>query len=72
MHNYGIVWWIVNLREPLYGLQDGNVQVMLSEDTQIPVPFLSPASAYAWAESEGLDIDNRNTFVVNKDTREIA
>ena len=67
-----MIWWIVKLREPKLGLLDGNLQVMLKEDNKTPLTYLSAESAYVWAESVGLYIDNINTFVINKKTREFA
>ena len=67
-----MIWWIVKLKEPRLGLVDGNVQVMLKEDNKTPLTYLSAESAYTWAESVGLYIDNINTFVINKKTREFA
>ena len=67
-----MIWWIVKLREPKLGLLDGNVQVMLKEDNKTPLTYLSAESAYVWAESVGLYIDNINIFVINRETKEFA
>jgi len=67
-----MIWWIVKLKEPKLGLLDGNVQLMLKEDNKTPLTYLSSESAYAWAESVGLYIDNINIFVINRETKEFA
>ena len=46
-----MIWWIVRIKEPMLGMQDGNLQVMLNEEGN-PVAFLSPESAIPWAESK--------------------
>ena len=63
------VWWIVKFKNPQLGFVDGNVQLMLNEDGS-PKGFLSPESAYVWAESESFPIDNQQTFVMGRDTKE--
>ena len=67
-----MIWWIVKLKEPKLGLLDGNVQLMLKEDNKTPLTYLSAESAYAWAESVGLYIDNINIFVINRETKEFS
>ena len=67
-----MIWYIVQLKDPALFLTDGNVQVMLSEETKEPKSFLSMESAYAWAESVGFLIDNLHTFVIDRDTQEVA
>ena len=67
-----MIWYIVQLKDPALFLTDGNVQVMLSEETKEPKSFLSMESAYAWAESVGLVIDGKYLLVIKRDTQEIA
>ena len=67
-----MIWYIVQLKDLALSLTDGNVQVMLDEDTKRPKSFLSIESAYAWAESVGLVIDGKYLFVINRNTQEIA
>ena len=67
-----MILWIGRLKEPKLGLLDGNVQLMLKEDNKTPLTYLTAESAYAWAESVGLYIDNINIFVINRETKEFA
>ena len=64
-----MIWWIVRLKDPRLGLADGNVQLMLNEN-KTPKAFLSPESAYTWAEMEGLPIDNYYVHVIDRETKE--
>ena len=65
-----MIWWIVRIKEPMLGIQDGNLQVMLNEEGN-PVTYLSPASAVSWAESKGLSLDDPNICIVNRSTHEV-
>ena len=67
-----MIWYIVQVKERSLGVVNNNVQVLLSEDSKTPMAFLSPESAYAWAESVGLVIDGKYLLVINRDTQEIA
>ena len=67
-----MIWYIVQLKNPALSLVDGNVQVMLDEESKKPKSFLSGESAYAWAESVGFLIDNQHTFVIDRDTHEVS
>ena len=67
-----MIWYIVQVKERSLGVVNNNVQVLLSEDSKTPMAFLSPESAYAWAESVGFLVDNVNTFVIDRDTQEVA
>ena len=67
-----MIWYIVQVKERSLGVVNNNVQVLLSEDSKTPMAFLSPESAYAWAESVGFLIDNLHTFVIDRDTQEVA
>ena len=67
-----MIWYIVQVKERSLGVVNNNVQVLLSEDSKTPMAFLSPESAYAWAESVGCLIDNLHTFVIDRDTQEVA
>ena len=64
------VWWIVRFKNSQLGFVDGNVQLMLKEDGS-PLGFLSPETAYTWAESERFLIDHQQTFVMGKQTKEL-
>ena len=67
-----MIWYIVQVKERSLGVVNNNVQVLLSEDSKTPMAFLSPESAYAWAASVGFLVDNVNTFVIDRDTQEVA
>jgi len=67
-----MIWYIVQVKEPALGVVNNNVQVLLAEDSKNPISFFSPESAYAWAESVGFLIDNLHTFVIDRDTQEVA
>ena len=64
------VWWIIQFKTPELGFVDGNVQLMLNDDGSQKA-FLSPESAYSWAESERFLIDHQRTFVMGKETKEL-
>ena len=66
-----MIWYIVQLKNPALSLVDGNVQVMLDEESKKPKSFLSGESAYAWAESVGITIDGKYVIVIDRDTQEI-
>ena len=66
-----MIWWIVKVKEPLMGVMDGNVQVMLNEDDTEPIAFLSPESAVSWAESVDFNLDDPSIYIVDRDTREV-
>jgi len=65
-----MIFTIVKLHNPMLGFVDGNVQMMLNKDSLTPKAFLSPESAYAWAQSEGLYIDNYVIRVVDMATKQ--
>lgn len=67
-----MIWYIVQVKERSLGVVDNNVQVLLSEDSKTPMTFLSPESAHTWAESVGFLVDNVHTFVIDRNTQEVA